>query len=164
MSLIVAVTSVRAWTFPALNYNQLSKSIVEQSSIVVRVLACHDAHIALSEIFNNILTRTYEIVIGGYENQNSFIRDYSSGGEVQKVSTPNIMDCYNYKAFWVSWAGHRLKVGEGAAIGQRMFLDWVDPEERLFQGLTVSTWGDAAGWWELSYTAGEHFVSGVFFV
>jgi len=122
--------------------------------MVVRVIACRDAHIALSETFNNVQTRTYEIIIGGNGNQNSFIRDYSTGGEKQRVETPDIMDCNNFRAFWVSWEDHRIKAGKGATVGQQIFLDWYDLEERIFQGLTISTWSDATGWWDLSYTEG----------
>jgi Farnesoic acid 0-methyl transferase len=153
------VTSVRLNTLPSLTYNQLSKSILEQSSIVFRVQSCRDAHVALSEMFNNIQTRTYEVIIGGYGNQNSFIRDLDTSTEVQKVETPGIMDCNNYKAFWVRWADNKITVGRGTVIGQSSFLDWDDSERRNFQGLTFSTWTGSSGLWDFSYLEGRFNVT-----
>jgi len=132
----------------------MSKSIIGQSSIVVRIQSCRDGHIAFSEVFNNVQTRTYEVIIGGNGNQNSFIRDRDSYNEVQRVDTPGIMDCNNYKTFWVSWENYRIVVGQGALIGQSSFLDWVDPEQRVFLGLTISTWDGSQGWWDFSYFEG----------
>lgn len=148
------MSSVQISTLPTHNYNQLSKTIIEQSSLVVRVQACRDAHVTLSEMFNNVQTRTYEVIIGGYGNENSFIRDYDTSVEVQKVATPGIMDCNNYLAFWVSWANNRITVGRGARIGESTFLDWVDPEQRFFRGVTISTWNDARGLWDFSFLEG----------
>jgi len=151
----ITVTSVRVTTLPAMNYNQMSKSIMGQNSVVFRVQSCKDAHLALSEVFNNVQIRTYEIIIGGNGNTNSFIRDYETRTEVQKVETPNIMDCNNSKAFWAKWeTSGRITVGQGAAIGYSTFLDWVDPEKRIFQGITISTWDNAPGYWDFSYLQG----------
>ena len=150
-----SVSSVRIFTEDKHNYNQLSKSIINQDSLVFRVQACRDAHVALSEIFNNVQTRTYEIIIGGNGNTNSFLRDFATGQEKIKIDTPNIMDCNNYKAFWVKWAADgRITVGEGAVVGQRTFLDWVDPEQRVFRGMTISTWNGATGLWDFSFLDG----------
>jgi len=145
---------MRVSTAPLLTYNQLSKSIIQQSSIVFRIQTCHDGHIAFSELFNNIQTRTYEVIIGGNSNQNSFIRDIDTYNEVLRVSTPGIMDCNAYKAFWISWADNTIRVGQGAVIGRSSFLDWVDPEQRIFNGLTISTWDNSLGWWDFSFPEG----------
>jgi len=151
------LTSIRIDTVPTLTYNQLSKSIVQQYSIVFRVQACQDAHVALSEQFNNIQTRTYEIIIGGNGNQNSFIRDLGTSNEVKRVDTPGIMDCSHYKAFWVSWSDYLIRVGQGASVGHSSFLDWQDPEQRSFQGLTISTWSGITGSWDISFQEGCYF-------
>ena len=149
------MSSLRVTTLPEKNYNQLSKSITNQNSIVFRVQACRDAHVALSEFFNNVHTRTYEIVIGGNGNTNSFIRDYATGVEKLKVDTPNIMDCNNYRAFWVKWeSSGRITVGHGAIFGNSTFLDWMDDEKRMFKGLTISTWDNATGFWDFSFLQG----------
>ena len=154
------MTSVRVTTMPSRNYNQLSKSVVGQNSLVVRVQACRDAHIALSQLFNNIITGTYEIIIGGYGNMKSFIRDAATYDEHLSVDTPNIMDCTNYKTFWVKWdSDYRLTVGRGAVVGTDTFLDWIDPQQRIFQGVTISTWNDAEGLWDFSFLDGELHMS-----
>ena len=78
--------------------------------------------------------------------------------EKQKVETPNIMDCNNYKAFWVKMeSSGRITVGKGAVFGSSTFLDWVDDEKRIFKGLTVSTWDGATGFWDFSFLQGILF-------
>ena len=151
----VTVSSLRVTTLPERNYNQLSKSMTIPDSIVFRVQACRDAHVALSKYFNNVHTDTYEIIIGGNGNKNSFIRDYATMIEKQRVETPDIMDCNNYRAFWVKCeSSGRLTVGKGAVIGNSAFLDWVDDEKRIFKGLTISTWDNATGFWDFSFLQG----------
>ena len=89
---------------------------------------------------------------------NSFIRDAATGQEQIRIDTPNIMDCNNYKTFWSKWdSDYRLTVGRGAVIGKDTFLDWIDPEKRVFQGVTISTWYDASGLWDFSFLEGNAF-------
>ena len=44
------------------------------TNITFQVEACNDAHIALSENFEQYGSRTYEIVLGGWSNTQSAIR------------------------------------------------------------------------------------------
>jgi len=126
-----------------------------QNWIVFKVQACRDAHVALSELFNNVATRTYEIIIGGNVNQNSFIRDAATMNEVQRVDSPMIMDCDGYRAFWVKWGiDFRIAVGRGSVLDSGTFLDWVDDEQRSFEGLTISTYYDQPGSWDFSFLEG----------
>jgi len=123
---------------------------------VFQVQACRDAHFALSELFNNIRTRTYEIIIGGNGNQNSFIRDDNTVGEVLRADTPNIMDCDNFKTFWVTWGiDYRIAVGRGARVNVGTFLDYVDIDKRNFQGFTISTYFTIVGNWDFSFLDGK---------
>jgi hypothetical protein len=143
-------------TVPDHTYNQLSKSVTSQNWVVFQVQACRDAHFALSEQFNNVQTRTYEIIIGGNDNKNSFIRDYDTMQEVQRVDTLDILDCYNYKTFWVKWGlGDKITVGRGALVDVATFLDWVDTDKRIFQGFTISTYYGVTGTWDFSFLDGK---------
>lgn len=148
---------MRATTIPSKNYNQLSKSIFGQDSVVFRVQACKDAHLTLSTLFNNVNSDTYEVIIGGNNNTQSFIRDRATMTDVQRVDTPNIMDCNNYKAFWAKWdkTTKRITVGDGAVIGKYGFLDWIDTNNRTFQGFTISTYNGASGLWDFSFLQGK---------
>ena len=137
----------------------MSKSIIGQNWIVFQVQACSDAHVALSELFNNVKTKTYEIIIGGNANKNSFIRDYDTFGEMQRVDTVDILDCNNYRTFWVKWGiEDRIVVGRGALLDIDSFLDWTDPEQRHFQGLTISTYYSHVGYWDFSFLEGLFIV------
>ena len=152
------VSTVSATTVPSHTYNQLSKSMFGQNAFVVRVQACRDAHIALSELFNNVQSRTYEIIIGGNANMNSFIRDAETFHEKIRVDTPNILDCNNYRTFWVKWeSDYTVTVGQGAVINRNTFLDWNDAEQRVFRGITISTYYGAEGLWEFSFLEGNFF-------
>lgn len=138
-----------------MNYNQLSKLVTNQDHVVFRVQACRDAHLALSEWYNNVHAKTYEIIFGGYGNMNTFIRDRATGVEGQKIDTPNLMDCNNYLAFWAKWEpSGRITAGKGAVVGSQTLIDWVDNEKRIFQGITISTWDGASGYWDFTYVQG----------
>lgn len=153
--LCFAVSSVRVTSLPDHTYNQLSKSIASQSWVVFQVMACRDAHVALTQQFNNLRSPTYEIIIGGNGNRNSFIRDGSTFQEFYRVDTPDILDCNGYRTFWVKWhEANNLQVGRGAIVGKQKFMQWLDPQSRSFGGMTISTYYDQPGLWDFSFVDG----------
>ena len=155
--LLIAVSSVRVTSLPDHSYNQMSKSIAGQSSVVFQVMACRDAHVALTQQFNNLQSPTYEIIIGGNNNRNSFIRNgIGTAEELYRVDTPDVLDCNSYRTFWVRWnTDNKLGVGRGAIVGRNQFMDWVDPQKRTFSGLTISTYYDQPGLWDFSFVHGK---------
>lgn len=149
------MSSVRVTSLPDHSYNQMSKSIAGQNSIVFQVMACRDAHVALTQLFNNLQSPTYEIIIGGNGNRNSFIRDGNTFEEFYRVDSADVLDCNAYRTFWVKWnVDSKIVVGRGAVVGANQFMDWLDPQRRSYSGLTISTYYDQPGLWDFSFVDG----------
>ena len=64
-------------TRDAYDANVYRKNVISprEKSFVFGVKACNDAHLALTAIAGDPTQKTYEIVIGGYGNTRSEIRD-----------------------------------------------------------------------------------------
>ena len=71
---LAVVYSLEIHTPPERAYTRLWRSLLERDFFVFRAKACHDAHLALSEIPGNLEVRTYEIVIGGWGNMFTALR------------------------------------------------------------------------------------------
>lgn len=150
------VSSVRVTSLPDHSYNQMSKSITGQNSVVFQVMACRDAHVALTQQFNNLQSPTYEIILGGNGNRNSFIRDGNTFEEFYRIDSPDVLNCNAYRTFWVKWnVDSKITVGRGAIVGVNQFMEWLDPQRRPFSGLTISTYYDQPGLWDFSFVDGR---------
>ena len=55
-------------------YQDVGLDLSTSTSVVLLVQACNDAHIALSQHFEQYSSSTYEIVISGWSNTQSVIR------------------------------------------------------------------------------------------
>ena len=74
------------------SYQQLWFTTMSTESAVLRIMACRDAHIVLSETIgmgNNL----YEIGLGIIGNTVSVIREGLQGVNIERVETPNILNC-----------------------------------------------------------------------
>lgn len=73
--------------------------------------ACNDAILGLFDYYHT--DKLYEVVIGGSSNQNTWIRSERLGDSEKRVSTPNILNCDEYRGFWLSWYDGKIAVGQG---------------------------------------------------
>jgi hypothetical protein len=122
-------------------------------------MACRDAHVALTQQFDNLQSPTYEIIIGGNGNKNSFIRDGNTFEEFYRVDSVDVLNCNEYRTFWVRWnVDSRLAVGRGAIVNKNQFMDWPDPQKRTFAGLTISTYYEQPGYWDFSFIDGAFYL------
>jgi hypothetical protein len=53
-------------------------------------------------------------------------RKRKDGVPVAQASTPRLLDGNNYRSFWISWANGHVTAGEGTAVGDQTFIDFVD--------------------------------------
>jgi hypothetical protein len=60
-----------------------------------------------------ILVDNFQIVIGAGDNSKTQVKDGGQGRVLEEVMTLNILDQYDSKPFWISWAKHVIEVGEG---------------------------------------------------
>ena len=47
------------------------------------------------------MDNSYEVIIGGWDNTESAIRDVIQGDDLVRVSTSNILNCNDERWFWV---------------------------------------------------------------
>lgn len=101
----------------------LDLSIDLLQSVVFYVRACNDAHIGLFKSRPSPkINSFYEIVIGGWGNTKSVIRDRRQ--RKPKVEhNGNMLNCNVYRQFWISWQGQRLKVGQGNELYKKTFME-----------------------------------------
>ncbi len=98
----------------------------------------------------------YEIVIGGYANQQSEIRRWPSPGIPVAVITPNILNCDQYRHFWVDWDNDsgRIRLGSGLIPGSLQVIEWIDPDFLVPETIAISTWHNHEGLWEMEQREG----------
>ncbi|XP_033759994.1 uncharacterized protein LOC117342104 [Pecten maximus] len=111
-------------------------------AIVFEVRACNDAHVGLKED-ENINGDLYEIVIGGWRNRQSVIRNVKQG-RAKVVHAENfLLDCNEYRTFMVGWSGRNIQVGKLTDSGWELFMQWQDTDNKTdvnFIGLTTARW------------------------
>lgn len=121
-----------------------------QTSITFEVMACNDAHIALSKDKGVDSRDTYEIVIGGWGDHQSVIRDCKQCAHMDtNVQQQHPIDCQNYSSFWVSWTNNVIKVGKGNDVGKQTFLTWNDTAPHDVNYVAFSTGFGATGKWKV---------------
>lgn len=126
--------------------------------VVLRVMACKDAHIALmttSRVADQPLDPYYEIVLGGYNNQKSDIRKPGNGGLMAQVETPDILNEFEYRTFWISWKDGVVKFGQGSIVGELELLRYEDPAPLDVSLVSLSTWERCPGMWKLKQVKGK---------
>ena len=124
--------------------------------MVFQVKAGNDAHIGLAASVGNTDSRVYEVVIGGNNNTQSFIRRSPQANNEVLAETKDILSANEYRTFWIRWANNNLEVGEGSNIGVSKFMSWDDiSDPHSVTGLSLSTGWGATGDWQFSYITGE---------
>ena len=104
------------------DYQYLPEVAVSKKSYVTfRVRAGADAHVALSMMYGDTERKTYELVLGGWNNSRSAVRYGGRGPVVARVDTPALLDPNNFRSFWISWDSDVIQVisGSRAPIGAR---------------------------------------------
>ena len=126
-------------------------SVVGRDYTTFQVAACHDAHLTLSFIPLYPEMDSYQVIIGGWDNSKSAIRDEIQDGTTTKVevSTPAILDCLEKRDFWVGWTNMTIQVGTGAVPFQYGFMQWRDDYFYEVDAVGFSTGHGSTGEWTL---------------
>ena len=113
------------------------------------VQANNDAHVLLQSRKNDEVNGVYEIVIGGWRNSKSVIRDRKQG--TNYALTHNMgLNSTSLRPFWVSFQNGWVKVGTGTEVGENQFMSWEDPTPAKIKFISVSTGFGSSGRWEFS--------------
>ncbi|XP_067668692.1 uncharacterized protein [Haliotis asinina] len=117
-----------------------------QTSFTFWVKATNDAHIALLSSRDNYVNNMFEIVIGGWRNTQSVIRNRKQGPNLATVRHRPLSGS-KHLPFWISFSGGRIAVGAGRDVGSRTFLSWTDQAVTQIRYVSVATGWGATGKW-----------------
>lgn len=124
--------------------DELSTYIRQEKYIQFDIKGCNDAHFILSEHRNDSFS-SYEIVIGGWGNTQSVIRDCKQC--ISKATASHSpLSCTEFRPFWVSWGSGTIRVGEGREMGTGTFMEWSDPTSHPVNFLGFSSWSTMTSW------------------
>lgn len=144
-----------ARTSSGLEYTGVNIVLDARYMLEFRVQACSSAALALYSDYHSRFQ--YEIGIG--MNQNTILSIYNARtGLYEKwIHYPDLLSCWQERAFWVSWKGGVIQVGKGL-YPQSRIVEWVDPEPDSVDSVTLFTWPDvydSEGFWEISVPQGK---------
>lgn len=128
--------------------HDIGVDVTKTTSVTFAVKACNDAHIALSKTKGLDSKDTYEIVIGGWADSESVIRDCKQCqhmDEVRHKSHP--LSCSQQHPFWISWSNNYIRVGMGYIVGEQQFMSWNDTDPHSVNYVAIATgWGATGDW------------------
>ncbi len=133
-------------------YHASGVPLNDGKSITFNVNTKSDAHIGLSK--NNLDgsiahedINIYEIVIGGWLNTLSIIRDEKQGPMKCQANTPGILTYGIAQPFWVSWDNGNIRVGREHQVGNHVICEWQDPTPKTINYVSMTTaWGPDGKW------------------
>jgi len=134
-------------------YNTIFEQPLDSSkSITFTVQANNDAHVGFFSASKS-LSEVYEIVIGGWGNSWSVIRESNQGANQVSASTSQIVSGNEDREFWASADNGLVQFGRGSIVGEQVVLSWQDPNphEAIYVGV-MTGWG-ATGVWNVCFDA-----------
>ncbi|KAH3877726.1 hypothetical protein DPMN_001603, partial [Dreissena polymorpha] len=93
------------------------------TSLAFQTKGKNDAHILLQNNNNDFEYKVVEIVIGGWGNTLSVIRNKQQGEALCK-NEGHVLSSSSLQWFWVSWNGGCVKVGKGPNVGGSQIMQW----------------------------------------
>ncbi|XP_048243111.1 C3 and PZP-like alpha-2-macroglobulin domain-containing protein 8 [Haliotis rufescens] len=144
------------------NYQSLQEVDVkirsQATSFKFKIQASNDAHVALLTYDGETGQNMYEIVLGGFSNTRSIIRNSRQGtNRVETFHSP--LSSTEFRDFWISWEGGVISVGTGTTVGAGQFMTWTDPAPNEVNYLAVTTGFGSSGSWQ--FDSDSTLLSGV---
>jgi hypothetical protein len=121
------------------SFQNIIYSVSDQSELVFGVMACKEAHVALSNVPGIVTHLTYELVIGMADNSLTALKNGVDGPLLSQTSSPGILDCDTVRMFWISWAGGAISFGKGTIPESNRVLYYKDPSSHSINALSVMT-------------------------
>eukprot|EP01051_Picozoa_sp_SAG22_P012321 SAG22_NODE_1270_length_4942_cov_72.777623_1_plen_466_part_10 len=115
-------------------------------SVLFTVQASNDAHIGFFS--SNLRTaEVYEVVLSGWDNARSAIRESKQGDNRVTAGTAGLLSDDEPRPFWASAVDGLVRVGQGHVIGQRVLMQWQDPDHHVAMHVGLMTgWGSHGRW------------------
>ena len=124
------------------------------TSVVFKVEACAEAHVALSKYVGITSISAYEVVIGGYNNKLSAVRSSVSGADEKTAITDDILSCSEPRWFWISWTGGELHFGKGTIVEEDVVISWKEANIGWVEGVGITTARNNKGIWDFAAIPG----------
>ncbi|XP_071174075.1 uncharacterized protein [Mytilus edulis] len=109
-----------------------------RQSIRFKVKANNDAHVALMSS-NNPNDPLYEIVLGGWGNTQSAIRDRKQGASQLAVYRGRVLNSNEFRTFTIKWSNARIRVEDESG---KKLMEWTDTTNPY----TIRNIGICTGW------------------
>ncbi|XP_052060295.1 C3 and PZP-like alpha-2-macroglobulin domain-containing protein 8 [Mytilus californianus] len=121
----------------------------ETGNIKFMVKASNDAHVALLSS-NTDQEPLYEIVLGGWANSKSVIRDRKQGIALTTHYGP-VLKQNEYRTFYINWSKEHIRVDDE---WKAKIMEWTDTSNPFnIRNIAVSTGWGSTGYWSFPCTA-----------
>jgi hypothetical protein len=128
------------------DYHIYEQPLGSSKTVVFDVQAGNDAHVGF---FSDAASsgEVYEIVISGWGNQQSVIRECNQCANQVTVATPGLLDANSPTSFWADAIGGNVRLGTGSDVGENILMQWQDPahHEAVYVGV-MTGWGSDGQW------------------
>ncbi|CAH1794243.1 unnamed protein product [Owenia fusiformis] len=121
------------------------------TSIIFSVKACKNAMIALSRYPTSTNIDTTDIVIGA-DNRDCKMRTRKPTSKLirKEAQVKDILNCHQWRWFWLSWNDGNIRFGSGREVGENVVLEWSPVEGEKHDVISI--------WSSTQFTEGEwHF-------
>lgn len=115
-----------------------------ETYVKFEVKACNDAHVLLMQ-GTSTTQSIYELVIGGWGNSQSVIRNQQQGTHLA-TTRHEPLNCYEFHPFWVSWDAGVIRVGSGLTVGEDEFISYTGPAFQVNHVAVSTGWGATGEW------------------
>ncbi|XP_067664550.1 uncharacterized protein [Haliotis asinina] len=139
--------ALKTYTFLPLPVGSFGKMTGRKSFIVYWVKTCRDAQITLHNRPDTNQTGAYQVVVGGYSNTISLIRQCIGCPFLIIHEESSLLSCQEYRPFWLSWKKDVISVGKGQVIGKQTFMKYAAENHTEFNDISVSSYVDNAALW-----------------
>lgn len=82
---------------------------------------------------------------------------YRLGQTAASKKTPGILDCNEYREFWVSWLNGHIAVGYGGLVGLNQIIDYHDESPMSISYLALTTYSSGFGYFLIYTVPGKEF-------
>ena len=136
-------------------YHMRNMPLGASKAVTFSVQAGNDAHLGFFSD-KKATTEVYEIVISGWGNTQSAIRQKSQGKNQVTKSTRGLLSRNKMVDFWADAVDGLVRLGKGKLVGQNVLMQWQDPNPHVASYVGVMTGWGASGRWSICTGCGQY--------
>merc|ERR1712072_1609455 len=122
-------------------YVHTTLTLGASKAVVFDVKAKNDAHIGFFSDKKST-KEVYEIVLSGWGNKQSVIRESNQGRNQVTKATVGLLSQNSVKSFWADAKNGLVRVGTGKKVGSNLLMQWKDPKPHDVKYVGLMTgWG-----------------------